>query len=94
MTVLHLMIATLGLLSLASGEVRGGGGGGGRGRRSDDLDPLEAVVSGLSQKLDQLTQQLAALDAYSKSEIGQLKTRVGKYQYTIQYNTRQQNTMQ
>lgn len=36
---------------------------GDRGRRSDDSDPLEAVVSALSQKVEQLTAQLTALDA-------------------------------
>ncbi|KAK7496714.1 hypothetical protein BaRGS_00012121 [Batillaria attramentaria] len=40
----------------------------GRSRRSDDLDPLEAVVGGLSEKVDHLTAQLQAQDSQLKSQ--------------------------
>ncbi|KAK7496713.1 hypothetical protein BaRGS_00012120 [Batillaria attramentaria] len=40
-----------------------------RARRSDDADPLTAVISGMSEKLDQLTAQLQAQSA----EINALK---------------------
>ncbi|KAK7477085.1 hypothetical protein BaRGS_00031671, partial [Batillaria attramentaria] len=46
-----------------------------RDRRSDDSDPLEAVVSGLSQTVSQLTAQLQAQGA----QISALDTRVGEH---------------
>ncbi|KAK7476966.1 hypothetical protein BaRGS_00031825 [Batillaria attramentaria] len=47
-----------------------------RSRRSDDADPLQAVVNGLSQQLTQLTAQLQARDALHDQQIAELKSRL------------------
>lgn len=47
-----------------------------RDKRSDDLDPMETVVSGLSQQVSQLTAQLQALDNKCSQQIADVKTQL------------------
>jgi hypothetical protein len=50
-----------------------------RGQRADDSLPLEALVTSLSQKVDQLTAQNQAQD----TQIAQLTSRLGKHFWSL-----------
>ncbi|KAK7102615.1 complement C1q subcomponent subunit B-like [Littorina saxatilis] len=79
LTRVFLVVYWLSLFTLTLGEVRG------RMRRSDDSDPLVAVVSMLTQKVDLLTSQLAAQDLYCKNQINQLKSRVAATEQPVAF---------
>jgi cell division protein FtsB len=68
-----LMTLTLMLAALTSA---------GRGQRADDANPLEAVVSALSQRVDQLVAdnaQMKADNAQMKANNDQLTSRISTY---------------
>ena len=72
---LWYLLLVFSLIPLAAGEVRD------RDRRSDDDNPLEVVVSTLSEKVERLTSQLTAQDTYNREQITSLQSRVGKLVY-------------